>query len=211
MAELCRAYWYPLYAYVRRRGYSPEEAQDLTQSFFERLLERDLLAGLRPVGARFRSFLLHTLKNLLASEWTRVHAAKRGGTQPILSWEELNAEARYALEPAGLETPDTAFERQWATAVLQGALHRLRQEYECADKAAVFAALANFLTSTEPVQPYAQLAPQLGMTEAALKMTIHRLRRRYGELLRLEVAQTVVTPAEIDDELRYLMRVLANK
>src|SRR5215813_8384823 len=132
LEQLCRSYWYPLYAYVRHRGYSPEDAQDLTQSFFERLLERDLLAGLRPVGARFRSFLLHALKNLLASNWRSIHAAKRGGTQPILSWDELNPEARYGLEPADSETPDAAFGRRWATAILQGVLHRLQEEYQVA-------------------------------------------------------------------------------
>jgi RNA polymerase sigma-70 factor (ECF subfamily) len=129
----------------------------------------------------------------------------------MLSWDELNPEARYALEPADSDTPEAVFERRWATATLQGALHRLQQEYEVGGKEAVFAALVNFLTSAEPVQSYAQLAPQLGMTEAALKMAIHRLRRRYGELLRLEVAQTVATPAEIEEELRYLREVLAHK
>ena len=119
LEQLCRRYWYPLYAYVRRRGYSPEDAQDLTQSFFERLLERDLLADLRPAGARFRSFLLHALKNHLASEWTRAHAGKRGGTSAILSLDDLSPEARYAQEAANAESPDAAFERRWASTVLQ--------------------------------------------------------------------------------------------
>jgi RNA polymerase sigma-70 factor (ECF subfamily) len=206
LEQLCQAYRYPLYAYVRRRGYSPEDAQDLTQSFFERLLERDLLADLRPAGARFRSFLLHALKNHLASEWTRAHAGKRGGSITFLSLDDLSPEARYAQEAADTESPDAVFERRWAGAVLQQALDRLRQEHVDAGKESLFNLLADGLTGAAPSQPYAELALKLGMTEAAVKMTIHRLRKRYGELLRLEVAQTVVTPAEIDQELRHLLR-----
>jgi RNA polymerase sigma factor (sigma-70 family) len=211
LEKLCRAYWYPLYVYVRRRGYSPEDAQDLTQSFFERLLERDLLAELRPAGARFRSFLLHAMKNLLASDWTRAHAAKRGGTRGILSLEEVDAEAHYAGETGDAESPDVAFERRWAGEVLKQAFDRLRQEQAAAGKEALFDDLADNLTGDAPGQPQAQLALKLGLSEAAVKMAIHRLRRRYGELLRLEVAQTVVTPAEIDEELRHLLRALARK
>ena len=211
MEHFCRSYWYPLYAYVRRRGYSPEDAQDLTQSFFERLLERDLLADLRPAGARFRSFLLHALKNHLASEWTRAHAGKRGASITILSLDELAPEARYAQEAAHTESPDAAFERRWASTVLQQTLDRLRQEHVAAGKGTVFDLLADGLTGAAPSQPYAELAVKLGMTEAAVKMAIHRLRKRYGELLRLEVAQTVVTSAEIDQELRHLLRALAAK
>jgi RNA polymerase sigma factor (sigma-70 family) len=210
LEQLCRAYWYPLYVYVRRRGYSPEDAQDLTQSFFQRLLERNLLADLRPAGARFRSFLLHTMKNLLASEWTRAHAVKRGGASTILSLEELNPETHYLQEAVDTDSPDTAFERRWAGAVLQHALDRLRQEQVAAGKGPLFDSLADSLTGAAPSQPHAQLALQLGMTEAAVKMAIHRLRQRYGELLRLEVAQTVVTPAEIDEELRHLLGALAH-
>jgi RNA polymerase sigma factor (sigma-70 family) len=209
LEKLCLAYWYPLYVYVRRRGYSPEDAQDLTQSFFERLLERDLLADLRPAGARFRSFLLHTMKNLLASEWTRIHAAKRGGANTILSLEELTPETHYREEAVDTVSPDVAFERRWAHAVLQHALNRLRQEQVAAGKGDLFNSLADSLTGAAPSQPHAQLAQQLGTTEAAVKMAIHRLRQRFGELLRLEVAQTVVTPAEIDEELRHLLSVLA--
>jgi RNA polymerase sigma factor (sigma-70 family) len=211
LEELCRAYWYPLYVYVRRRGYSPDDAQDLTQSFFERLLERDLLADLRPSGARFRSFLLHTMKNLLATEWTRAHARKRGGTLTILSLDELDPEARYAREAVDADSPDAAFERRWAGEVLQQALDRLREEHVAAGKEELFDCLADTLTGAAPSQPYAELALKMGLTEAAVKMTIHRLRQRYGELLRLEVAQTVITPAEIDQELRHLLEVLAKK
>ena len=209
LEQLCHTYWYPLYVYVRRRGYSPEDSQDLTQSFFERLLERDLLADLRPAGARFRSFLLHTLKNHLASEWTRAHAGKRAGTSAILSWDDLSPEARYSQEAADAESPDAAFDRRWANTVLQQALDRLRQEHVAAGKEILFDVLADGLTGAAPSQPYAELAMKLGMTEGAVKMAIHRLRKRYGELLRLEVAQTVVTSAEIDQELRHLLSALA--
>ena len=211
LEQLCRSYWYPLYAYVRRRGYSPEDAQDLTQNFFERLLKRDLLADLRPAGARFRSFLLHALKNHLASEWTRAHAEKRGGSTTFLSLDDLSPEARYAQEAAGAESPDAAFERRWASTVLQQALDRLRREHVAAGKEEFFNLLADGLTGAVPTSPYAELAIQLGMTEAAVKMAIHRLRKRYGELLRLEIAQTVVTSAEIDQELHHLLGALAAK
>jgi RNA polymerase sigma-70 factor (ECF subfamily) len=211
LEQLCRAYWYPLYVYVRRRGYSPEDAQDLTQSFFERLLERDLLADLRPTGARFRSFLLHALKNLLASEWTRAHAGKRGGSHTVLSLEQLGAEARFAPEAGQTETPDVAFERRWAATVLQNALERLRQEQVASAKQATFDALGNCLTGTASARPYSELALQLGMNEAAVKMAVSRLRKRFGEVLRLEVAQTVLTPGEIDQELRHLLTVLARR
>ena len=172
LEKLCRTYWYPLYAYIRRRGYSPEDAQDLTQSFFERLLERDLLADLRPAGARFRSFLLHALKNHMASEWTRAHSVKRGGTGAILSLGGLSPEARYAQEAANTENPDAAFERRWGSAVLQQALDRLRQEHVAAGKELFFDILADGLTGAAPSQPYAELAIKLGMTEAAVKMPL---------------------------------------
>jgi len=171
--------------------------------------ERDLLADLRPAGARFRSFLLHTLKNHLASEWTRAHAGKRAGTSAILSWDDLSPEARYSQEAADAESPDAAFDRRWANTVLQQALDRLRQEHVAAGKEILFDVLADGLTGAAPSQPYAELAMKLGMTEGAVKMAIHRLRKRYGELLRLEVAQTVVTSAEIDQELRHLLSALA--
>src|SRR5262249_44673135 len=142
-------------------------------------------------------------------EWTRAHAGKRGGTRAILSLDELGAEARFAPEAADTEAPDAAFERRWAWAVLQNALERLRQEQVANSKEVVFDALANCLTAAAPARPYSELALQLGLTEAAVKMTIHRLRKRFGEILRLEVAQTVLTPGEIDQELRHLLTVLA--
>ncbi len=207
--QLCRVYWYPLYAYVRQRGYSRDDAQDLTQSFFLRLLERDLLADLKPAGAKFRSFLLAALKNHLAGEWVRAHAAKRGGMNPVLSLDALDPETRYAQEPEDTASPDAAFDRRWAETVLQQALERLRTEQTSQGKEAVFEALAGFLTGSGPTDSYADLAVQLVMSEAAVKMTVHRLRKRYGELLRLEVANTVSTAAEVQQELRCLLAAIS--
>jgi RNA polymerase sigma-70 factor (ECF subfamily) len=209
LEQLCRAYWYPLYAYVRRCGYSPADAEDLTQGFFERLLEQDLLAGLRPTGVRFRSFLLHALKNHLASQWKRARAEKRGGTNPVLSLEALSPESRYAHEPIDTDSPDRLFERRWASAVLQRTFHKLQQEYVASGKEALFNALVPSLTGAAGSRPYAELALELETSEAALKMALHRLRKQYGELLRSEVAQTVVAPGEIDQELRHLLQTLA--
>ena len=151
------------------------------------------------------------LTNHLASEWTRAHAGKRGGAITFLSLDDLSPEARYAQEAAQTESPDAAFDRRWASTVLQQALDRLRQEHVAAGREPLFDLLADGLTGAAPSQPYAELAVKLGMTEAAVKMAIHRLRKRYGELLRLEVAQTVVTSAEIDQELRHLLSALASK
>jgi len=209
LEQLCRMYWYPLYAYVRRRGYSPEDAQDLTQDFFVRLLERDLLAGLKPAGAKFRSFLLATLKNHLASDWVRSRAAKHGGKHFTISLEALDLEAGYAQEPMDTNTPDVAFERHWAETILRRALERLREELTAEGKQALFDGLVNCLTGAAPPLPYAEQAVRLGMSEAAVKMAAHRMRKRYGELLRREVANTVSTAAEIDQELRYLLAALA--
>lgn len=211
LEQLCRAYWFPLYAYVRQRGYNPEDAQDLTQAFFLRLLERDLLADLKPAGAKFRSFLLSALKNHLAGEWVRARAAKRGGFQVVLSLDALDPETRYSQEPADPKAPELAFDRRWAEAVLDQALERLRTEQTLEGKGTLFEALAGTLTGDLPTQPYAALAAQLGASEAAVKMAAHRLRKRYGELLRFEVANTVSTAAEVQEELRCLLAALAGR
>lgn len=205
LEKLCRTYWFPLYAYVRRRGYDVPDAQDLTQSFFARLIGRNLLAGVQPAGTRFRSFLLTALKNYLAHEWEKARAAKRGGGMAAFSLDELDAEGRYAQEAVTALTPDLLFERRWAETVLDQALARLRQEQSDAGKQTQFDALAGCLTGAEHTQPRAELAERFGMTEAAVKMAVHRLRKRYAALLRQEVAQTVSRPAEIDDELRSLL------
>ncbi len=209
LARLCQTYWYPLYAYVRRRGHPPHDAQDLTQEFFARLLERHTLASADPNRGRFRSFLLATMDHFLAHEWEKVRAQKRGGGCRILSLDLALAEQRYDLEPADTATPDKLFDRRWAGALLDEVLNQLEAEYHHAGKAELFAALKQTLTGTRESQPYAVLALRLGMNEAAVKVAVHRLRKRYRELLRAEVANIVANPEQAEDELRYLLAALA--
>ncbi len=209
LGRLCQTYWYPLYAHVRRRGHSPHDAQDLTQEFFARLLERHTLASADPNRGRFRSFLLATMDHFLAHEWEKVRAQKRGGGCRILSLDLALAEQRYDLEPADTATPDKLFDRRWANALLEEVLNQLEAEYHHAGKAELFAALKQTLTGTRESQPYAVLALHLGMNEAAVKVAVHRLRKRYRELLRAEVANIVAEPEQAGDELRYLLAALA--
>jgi RNA polymerase sigma-70 factor (ECF subfamily) len=203
--RLCRAYWYPLYAYVRRKGHSSSDAQDLTQDFFARLLEHGGLAGLQPVGGRFRSFLLTALNHFLTNQWQRQQTQKRGGGRTIFSLDELDAEARYRIEPADDSAPETAFDRRWALALLDQTHDRLRNEYRAEGKAELFDHLQCCLTGADQALGYADLAARQQTTEGALRVAVHRLRKRYGQLLRAEVAQTVADPREIEGELRYLM------
>lgn len=205
LEELCRTYWYPLYAYVRRKGHDVHDAQDLTQEFFARLLRGDSLLQVHPDKGRFRSFLLAAMNHFLAKQWRRETAQKRGGGQAALSLDAAAAEDRYRLEPVDLQTPDKVFERRWAMTLLARALERLRQERKESGQAAVFDALQGLLTGEKCAQPYTQIASQLGLTEDAVKQTAKRLRQRYGELLRQEVAQTVTRPDEVDEELRHLV------
>ena len=208
LERLCRSYWYPLYAYVRRRGSAPEDAQDLTQSFFARLLERDLLSLASPQRGRFRSFLLTTLQNFLADEHDRAVAHKRGAGQPLISLDALDGEARYALEPTDDVSPDKLFERRWATTVLEQAWTRLETEYTAEGKTDLFRELRRFNSAQENAPGYAEAAGNLGLPENTVKSLVHRMRRRYRALLRAEIAHTVADPAEIDEEIRYLLRVL---
>lgn len=208
LEKLCRTYWYPLYAYVRRRGYSPEDAQDGTQSFFARLLERDLLSRASPQRGRFRSFLLRTLQNFLADEHDRAVAHKRGAGQPLISLDALDAEARYALERVDDISPDKLFERRWATTVLERAWTRLEAEYAVEGKADLFRELRRFNSAQESAPGYAEAAEKLGLPVNTVKSLVLRMRRRYRALLRAEIAHTVADPAEIDEEIRYLLRVL---
>jgi RNA polymerase sigma factor (sigma-70 family) len=208
MAELCQVYWYPLYAFVRRGGHDTHEAEDLTQEFFARLLASDCLGSVDPDKGRFRSFLLASLKHFLANEWDRGRAQKRGGGRVIVPLDGLRAEARYALEPGHNLTPERLYERQWALAVLDSALGRLREEYVAAGKAVVFDGCREFLMGGETSQTYAQVGEKLGMKEGAVKVAFHRLRRRFRTQLRDEIAQTVATPEEIDEEIHYLLRCL---
>jgi len=172
LARLCQTYWYPLYAYVRRRGHSPHDAQDLTQEFFARLLERHTLAIADPSRGRFRSFLLSTMSHFLAHEWEKLNAQKRGGGLRILSLDLARAEERYDLEPTDNSTPDKLFDKHWATALLEEVLNQLEAEYQHTGKAELFASLKQTLTGTGESQPYAFLAARLGMNEAAIKVAV---------------------------------------
>ena len=208
LEQLCRAYWYPLYAYIRRRGSSPEDAQDGTQSFLARLLEKDLLSRASPQRGRFRSFLLTSLQNFLADEHARAMARKRGAGQQPVSLDGLDSEARYTLEPADEGSPDKLFERRWATTVLEQAWSRLEAEYAAEGKADLFRELRRFNSAQEGAPGYAETARTLQMPENSVKSLVHRMRQRYRALLRTEIAQTVADPAEIDEEIRYLLQVL---
>ena len=203
LEELCRNYWYPLYAYVRRQGNSPEDAQDLTQEFFCRFLEKEHVKLADRDRGRFRTFLLTSLKHFLVNEWAKRNAAKRGGGQ-VFSLDEDAAETRYSFEPAHNLTPDKLFEKSWAMALLERTAERLREEYARFGKLAIFERLQGLLQGDKSEVPYAELAGELGMSEGALKVAVHRLRHRYQEMLHAEVAQTVGSPSEVEEELRYL-------
>ncbi len=211
LARLCEIYWYPLYAYVRRWGYDADEAQDLTQEFFSRLLEKEYLRDADPTRGRFRSFLLASLKHFLSNERDRASAVKRGGRAVLVALERETAEGLYRLEPADLETPDKIFERRGALTLLERTLTRLRDEADEAGKSALFARLEGYLTGEQDTVPYAQLAGELGMSEGAIKVAVHRLRRRFGALLREEIGETVSDPAAVDDEIRELFRILTSE
>jgi len=209
LEELCRAYWYPLYAYVRRRGYDVHEAEDLTQEFFARLLAKNYLADVDRTKGKFRSFLLASLKHFLANEWDHAHAAKRGGGQPLLSLDTQTAETRYRSEPADELTPEKLLERQWALALLDQVLDRLEAEFAADGKRALFDQLKVFLTEGKGANSYAAIATRLQTTEGAVKVAAHRLRRRYRELLREEVSHTVASPTEIEEEIQNLFAAFA--
>jgi len=208
LEELIQAYWFPLYAFVRRQGCQAAAAEDLVQGFLARLLEKDDLAQVDRSKGRFRSFLLAAMKNFMANERARDRALKRGGGVRVLALDSLDAEARYAVEPADEMTPDRLFDRRWALAVLEQVLARLRREFIDAGNGALFETIKDCLTPDRGKLPYAQLARRLGMTEGALKVAIHRMRRRYRDLLRYEIAQTVETPAQVDEEIAYLLNCL---
>jgi RNA polymerase sigma factor (sigma-70 family) len=210
LSNLCRAYWYPLYVFVRRQGHSPHDAQDLTQEFFARLLAKNYLAEVVRERGKFRSFLLTALKHFLANEWDRACAAKRGGGQTTISLNETDAEGRYQLEPPDTLTAEKIFDRRWATTLLDQVVARLRDEYAQAEKLELYEALKGCLTIESRAAPYAQLAVQLNMSEGAVKVAAHRLRQRYRVVLREEIAQTVSSQAEVEEELRHLFAALGN-
>jgi RNA polymerase sigma factor (sigma-70 family) len=208
LEKLCRTYWWPLYGYVRRQGHSPDEAQDLTQGFFASLLERKDLDAVRREKGRLRSYLLASLKNFLAKARRRELTVKRGEGQALVSLDELVAREHADLEPADNLTADKIYERRWALTLLEQVLTRLESEYRCTGNEKLFDCLKEFL-SDEPVRrSQAEVAAELGMTENALKQAFHRLRQRYRQLLRDEIAQTVTVPGDVEDELRHFISVL---
>jgi RNA polymerase sigma-70 factor (ECF subfamily) len=208
MAALCELYWPPLYGYARRAGYSVDQAEDLTQAFFARFLERGDVQAADPQRGRFRSFLLASFKHFLLNERDRERALKRGGGQPLLGFDVESAEARYAAEPADAFTPESLFERQWALGILDRGMATLRAECASAGKSSTLVHLEAFILGDKSPGGYAHVAETLGATEGAIKVTIHRLRRRLRELLRMEIAPTVAEDAEIDGEIRHLITVL---
>jgi len=208
LEKLCRIYWRPIYAFLRRQGVSPEEAEDITQGFFAQLLERRKFSALRKEKGRLRSFLLGALKYFLADEQRRAMAIKRGEGQRLIPLEELRADKRIEMEPADSMTAEMIYERRWALTVLEQVLDRLKNEYRTAGNAALFDSLKQLLPD-EPGSPsQAEIAAQLGMTENALRQAFYRFRQRYQSLLREEIANTVATPGDIEDELRHLIAVI---
>ncbi|MEM7306569.1 MAG: sigma-70 family RNA polymerase sigma factor [Planctomycetota bacterium] len=206
LEDLCRAYWYPLYAFVRYRGHGSQEAQDLTQSFFARVIEKDGFASADPGRGRFRTYLLGAMKHFLANEWHRARAQKRGGEVRFVELGALEPDALDALEPARPADPDAGFDREWALRSTARALERLREESERAGQEERFEALKGCLTGAEPDR--SETAARLGLTAGALKVAVHRLRQRYRELLRAEIAQTVADPSDVEDEMRHLVDAL---
>ncbi|HWN95164.1 MAG TPA: RNA polymerase sigma factor [Methylomirabilota bacterium] len=208
LEDLCRAYWYPLYAYVRRQGHSPDDAQDLTQEFFARLLEHKYVRLADRQRGRFRTFLLSSLKNFLINEWEKSRTAKRGGADATFSLDEQDAEGRYLAEPVDGLTPERIYEKRWAVTLLEKVLARLRDKYMADGKAPLFDALKPYVWGETLTDGYDEIGARLGMSAGALRIAMHRLRESYRELLRDEVARTVASPAEIDEELRQLVAAL---
>jgi RNA polymerase sigma factor (sigma-70 family) len=209
LASLCQVYWYPLYAYIRRKGHSPTDAQDLTQEFFTWLLEKNIAGKADRTRGRFRSFLLTSLDHFLAKHWRRAGTRKRGGGQTVLSLDLAAGENRYTLEPAHELTAEMIFLRRWALTLLEKTLTSLRDEFAERGKLELFEHLKPHLGGDETTVPYSQIAELLGKTEGAVKVAVHRLRQRCRELLRAEIAQTVSGPDEVDEELRDLFDAVA--
>jgi RNA polymerase sigma factor (sigma-70 family) len=210
LGELCQTYWYPLYAYVRRQGHTKEDAEDLTQAFFARFLERNYLEGLSAERGKFRAFLLAALKHFLANEWDKAKRQKRGGGVTHLSLDWQSADQRFQLELPDAATPDKAFDREWALALLEQVIARLRDECVAAGKGPLFEQAKGYLMVGESAIPYGQAAQELHMDEGAVRVAVHRLRKRYRELLRAEIAQTLADPAQVAEEIRSLQAALAS-
>jgi RNA polymerase sigma-70 factor (ECF subfamily) len=210
LSRLCQAYWYPVYAYVRRRGHGPHDAQDLTQEFFARLLQHNWVAQADPAKGRFRTFLLSACSHFLANEWDKARAQKRGGQVQTVPLQLDSAEERYGREPADPLTPEQCYDRRWAMALLDEVMLRLKDEYQAQGKGALFEALSACLVGSRETLPYAELSVQLGVTEGTIKVAVHRLRQRYRQLLREEIANTLAEPAQVEDEMRHLMAALSS-
>jgi len=210
LAELCQIYWPPLYSYLRRRGHDAEDAQDLTQGFFARLLERQDFRTADPARGRFRGFLLTALKRYAINEHERATAQRRGGRQIRISLDFEEAERTYVVDRRNDDTPDRVFDRKWAGIAIDRALQRLRDECRDGGRAAVTAALLPYLTDAGDLPAYRSVAAELGITEGAVKVAIHRLRQRFGAILRLEIGETVLAQDDVDDEMRELIRAVSS-
>lgn len=209
LANLCSSYWYPIYAFIRRNGSSPHEAEDLTQEFFARILQRDWLANVHPAGGKFRSFLLVCVKNFLSNERDKVLAQRRGGGQRAIPLERDEAETRYVIEPPDPMTPEVLFERQWVFELLERSIEALRHEYAATNRLDWFEELQGFLPGGKDVSSRAEIAKKHRVSANAVDVAIHRLRQRFGILLRQKVTETVASESEVDDEIRHLMSILS--
>jgi RNA polymerase sigma factor (sigma-70 family) len=210
LETLCRTYWHPLYAYLRRTGCRPEDAEDLVQGFFRYLLEGQILGRIKREGGRFRSFLLATLKYYLSDQRDKVRAQKRGGSRPPISWEQAEAERLFVREPSDEDSADRLFDRHWASALLERAMERLGEECAAAGKSELFAHLKGFVLGEKGLTSYAEAAVQVNLSSSALKSAVFRLRRRYYELVREEVGHTLADPRELKEELRYLLNLFSS-
>jgi len=209
LAKLCRIYWQPTYVFIRRNGHDPDQAQDLTQGFFTVLLEKNYVADADPQRGRFRSYLLASVKHFLANEWDRGHALKRGGFQNSISIDPVEAETWYAPQAVEQQTPESLFFRRWAISLLEQVMGKLRAEFARTGKTQQFELLSPFLNGDAGETRYATLAAQMGASPGAMRIAVHRMRSKYKELLRAEIAETVSGPEQIKDEIRFLLSALS--
>jgi RNA polymerase sigma-70 factor (ECF subfamily) len=208
LEDLCQTYWYPLYAFVRHQSHDAEEARDLTQAYFAELLEKDYLADFDPELGRFRVFLKTSIRHFISKEREKARAWKRGGRAGVVSFD-ADPESRYQLEPVDRLDPETLYERRWALTLVQRVLGRIREESRKSGREKEFDRLKDFLTGQQPREPYSKVAAELGITEDAVKASVHRLRQRFGRMLREEIGTTVASPEEVDDEARHLLGAIA--
>jgi len=211
LEQLCRAYWFPLYVYVRRQGFMPPEAQDITQGFFHQLIAKEFLKDVDPNKGRFRSFLLAAIKHYILNARKHAGRLKRGGDQIMVPFDAGLAETRFQAEPATESTAERAFDRRWAMTVMELGLQRLHEEHRAVGKEALFQGLKKFISAEAAPGEYGELGPRLGLTKNAVGVAVHRLRHRYGELIRAEIANTVAQPIEVEDEMRYLLGLLTEQ